>query len=271
MTTCEELVHLPLNESSNGYLTFGVANRQKRKLPWVKIMAVCFSLLLCWQLAGTGLYFIRCLECFRGKKTSTFLCERNAAFPYSEEFELTWLVTQSILVLTIIVALQKVPAFLGYTAIFHELKIRPSFWTLVLLLVIALSRYGVLLVTAPKSLITLSIIIGFALCYILTVVLACVLNCTQLNLLKRQHPRYVFVLSKLTLLVIFLVNVTNFIISLLSVSLNVRDVHDALIPENSSDFEVVHAFLMDFGVTSFRFKTMSFFWSKMFVDHKSIL
>jgi len=270
MTTCEELVHPTSNESSNRYLRFGFAKRHKRKLPWVKIMAVFFSLLLCWQLAGTCLYFVRCLKCFEGK-TSTFLCERNAVFPYSEEFELTWLVSQSILVVIIIVALQKVPAFLGYRAIFHQLKLRPSFWTLVLLLAIALARYGMVLVMAPKSFLPLSIIIGFALCYILTVVLACVLNCTQLNLLKRQYPKYVFVLSKLALLVIFLVNVTNFIISLIAVSIRVHDVHDALTPTNSSYFEVVNAFLIDFGVTSFRFKTMSLFWSKMIVDHKSIL
>lgn len=270
MTTCEELVHPTSNESSNRYLRFGFAKRHKRKLPWVKIMAVFFSLLLCWQLAGTCLYFVRCLECFE-EKTSTFLCERNAAFPYSEEFELTWLVSQSILVVIIIVALQKVPAFLGYRAIFHQLKLRPSFWTLVLLLAIALARYGMVLVMAPKSLLPLSIIIGFALCYILTVVLACVLNCTQLNLLKRQYPKYVFVLSKLTLLVLFLVHVANFVISLIAFSLSVHDVHDALIPANSSEFKVVHTLLSDFGVSSFRFKIMSFFWCKMIVDHKSIL
>lgn len=270
MATRKELVHPTSNESSNGYMRFGLGKKHKRKLPWVKIMAVFFSLLLCWQLAGTCLYFIRCLKCFR-EKSSTFLCERNAAFPYSKEFELTWLVTQSILIVIIIVALQKVPEFLGYREIFHQLKLCPSFWTLVLFLVIALARYGMVLVLAPKSLLPLSIIIGFVLCSFLTVVLACVLNCTQLNLLKRQYPRYVFVLSKLALLVIFLVNAANFIISLIAVTLSVHDVHEALIPANSSDFEVVNAFLIDFGVTSFRFKTMSFFWCKMIVDHKSIL
>ena len=270
MATCKELVHPTSNESSNGHLRFGLAKRHTRKLPWVKIMAVLFSLLLFWQLAGTCLYFIRGLECF-GEKNSTFLCERNAAFPYSEDTELTWLVSQSILVVIIIVALQKVPAFLGYRAIFHQLKLRPSFWTLVLLLAIALARYGMVLAMAPKSLLTLSIIIGFAVCSILTTVVACVLNCTQLNLLKRQYPRYVFVLFKLTLLVLFLVHVTNFIISLIAFSLRVHDVHEGLIPENSSNFEVVHTFLSDFGVASFRFKITSFFWHKMIADHKSVL
>ena len=270
MKTYKELVHPTSNESSNGYLRFGLGKRHKREISWVKIMAVFFSLLLCWQVAGTCLYFMRCLRCFREKKY-TFLCKRNAAFPDSEEFELTWVITQSILIVIIIVALQKVPAFLGYRAISHQLKLRPSFWTLVLLLVIALARYGMELVMAPKSLLPLSIIIGFALCYILTVVLACVLNFTQLNLLKRQYPRFVFVLSRLTLLVIFLVNIANFILSLIAVSLSIHDVHEKLVPTNSSDFEVVNGFLIQFGVTSFRFKTMSFFWCKMIVDHKSIL
>ena len=165
MTTSKELVHPTSDESSNGYLRLGVAKRHKRKLPWVKIMAVFFSMLLCWQLAGTCLYFISCLKCFGGK-TSTYLCKGNAAFPYSEEFELTSLVSQSILVVIMVVALQKVPAFLGYRAIFHQQKRRSSFWTLILLLVIALARCGMLLVMAPKSLLPLSTIIGFALCYV---------------------------------------------------------------------------------------------------------
>ena len=270
MTPCKELVHPTSNQSSKGYLRFGLGKRHKRKLPWVKIIAVFFSLLLCWQLVGTCLYFIRCLKCFR-EQTPTFLCKRNAAFPYSKELELTWLVTQSILIVIIIVALQKVPEFLGYRAIIYQLKPRPSFWTLVLLLFIALARYVMELVMAPKSLLPLSIIIGFALCYILTVVLVCVLNYTQLNLLKCQYPKYVFFLSKLALLAIFLVNISNFIVALLAVSRSVPGVHKAPIPANSSDFEVVNAFIIDFGVTSFRFKTMSFFWCKLIVDHESFL
>ena len=216
------------------------------------------------------MYFIRCLECFK-EKTSTFLCERNAAFPYSGDFELAWLVTQSILVVIMVATLQNVPAFLGYKTIFHRLKFRPSFWTLALLLLIALSRYVMLLAMSPKSLISILLLIGFALSPILTVILACVLNYTHLNFLKHHYPSYVFSISKLALLVIFVVNFTNFVISLLAVTLNVRGFHEALKEGSSSDFEVIQVFLQEFGVTSFRFKIMSFFWRRMFVDNKSIL
>lgn len=269
MMTSEELVQPLLNVSSRPYLKLRDAKKKMRKPPWNELKAICFSLLLCWQLTGTCLYIIRCHACFK-EKTSTFICDRDAAFPYSEEFELTWLFTQSILVVILIVAVQNVPGFHGYKAIFHQLKFRPSFWTLVILLVIALSRYVMLIVMSPKSLISLVMLSGFALSYILTVVAAGVLNYTQLNSLKRRYPTYVFVLSKLTVLVIFVVNFINFVISLLAVTLSVHDIHQALRPD-SSNFDVIHEFLQDFGTTSFRFKVMSFFWRKMFIDDKSIL
>lgn len=71
-------------------------------------------------------------------------------------------------------------------------------------------------------------------------------------------------------LVIFLVNVVNFIIFFIVVILSVYDVYDVLILVNLLNFEVVNVFLIDFGVMSFRFKIMSFFWFKMIVDYKSI-
>ena len=182
------------------------------KLP--QCISVCCCVGNWWELVCTSLVALGVsgnkLLLFSAKETQLSHIQKNLSL-------LGWLLSP-ILIVIIIVALQKVPEFLGYRAIFHQLRLRPSFWTLVLLLAIALWRYGMELVMAPKSLLPLSIIIGFALCYILTVVLACVLNCTQLNFLKRQYPRFVFVLSKLALLVIFLVNITNFIISLLAVS-----------------------------------------------------
>lgn len=271
MTTHDELSQPLLKEFSNPKPRSRNERTKKKKLrlPWAKILSVCYSFLLCWQLVGTCLYFIRCLKCFK-EKSSTFLCDRNAAFLYSEELEVAWLITQSILVIIVIVVLKRIPAFLGYKAIFHRLKFLPSFFTLVLLLIIALSRYVMLLAISPKTLLTVSILIGFAMNYMLTVVAVGILNYTQLNFLKRQYPIYVFVLSKLTVLVIFLVNFTNFVISLIAVTWNVQGFPQAISSGNSSDFNVISTLLQDFGVTSFRFKVMSFFWSKLFIDDKCI-
>ena len=152
----------------------------KIRLPWDKILSVCYSLLLCWQVIGNCLYFVRGIKCFRDK-SSTFLCERNAAFLYSEELEVFWLATQTILIVVVIVLLPRIPGFLGLKEIFNRLICVPSFITLVLLLVIALSRYVMLLVTSPKTFLTMSILIGFALKYALTVLAAAMLNYTQLG------------------------------------------------------------------------------------------
>ncbi|KAL9973332.1 hypothetical protein ACROYT_G019773 [Oculina patagonica] len=71
------------------------------------------DLLLCWQLAGTCLFLIRCVTCFK-KNSLTYRCDNNAAFDYSGELELTWLVTQCVHGVILVAALQKVPAFPGY-------------------------------------------------------------------------------------------------------------------------------------------------------------
>ena len=241
----------------------------KIRLPWDKILSVCYSLLLCWQVIGICLYFIRCVKCFRDK-SSTFLCERNAAFLYSEELEVFWLATQTILIVVVIVLLPRIPGFLGVKEIFNRLKCVPSFFTLVLLLVIAVSRDVMFLVTSPKTFLTMAILIGFALKYTLTVLAAAMLNYTRLSTLKHRYPFYVFLLSKLTVFVIFLASFIHFLNALIAITFNAQNFPAAMSSANSSDFHVVNKLLENFGVTSFRFKLMSFFWTKLFIDDKGI-
>ena len=241
----------------------------KIRLPWDKILSVCYSLLLCWQVIGNCLYFVRGIKCFRDK-SSTFLCERNAAFLYSEELEVVWLTTQTILIVVVIVLLPRIPGFLGLKAIFHRLKCVPSFFTLVLLLVIAVSRDVMLLLTSPKTFLTMAILIGFALKYTLAVLAAAMLNYTQLSTLKHRYPPYVFLLSKLTVFVISLVNFIHFATSLIAITFNAQSFPAEMSSANSSDFHVVNDLLGYFGVTIFRFKLMSFFWKKLFIDDKGI-
>ncbi|KAL9973331.1 hypothetical protein ACROYT_G019771, partial [Oculina patagonica] len=126
MTTSEE--HVPLMDPP--HLNHVIQDpRKKKRLSAIHIFAVCYSLLLCWQLAGTFLFLIRCVTCFK-KNSLTYRCENNAAFEYSGELELTWLVTQCVLGVILVAALQKVPAFPGYKVILNQLKYLPSFWTL---------------------------------------------------------------------------------------------------------------------------------------------
>ena len=53
----------------------------------------------------------------------------------------------------IVLAIQKLPDFLGYVATLHKLKTLPAIWTLLLLLMMGLVRY-VILLALSKNLMT---------------------------------------------------------------------------------------------------------------------
>ena len=261
MTTTEE--HVPL--MGPPHLNHMVRDTRKKSKVFYGL-SVCYSLLLCWQLTGTYLFLIRCVTCFK-KNSLTYRCENNAAFDYSGELELTWLVTQCLQGVILIAALHKVPAFPGYKAILQHLKYLPSFWTLVLLFLAALSRFVILSVSS-NSFIQLMIVAGFELSYILRVLAVGFLNYTQFNLLKGKYPIFVFVLSKMTLLVIFIECFNNFILSFLSLTLKIEDIHRAVKIEKLSDIEIIYDILRVFSTTTFRLKIMSFFWNKLFNDNR---
>ena len=268
MTTLVE-IHEPLLLGSSNYYLLRPGEGRQRKLRWVKLLAVGFALLLLWHLAGTCLYMIRNVACFKDNSTG-YLCEKSAAFQHSEELTIAWLSTLSLLTIIIILALQNVPGFLGYKAILHQLKFLPSYWTLVILLFISMTRYAELAISAKHS-ISWIILMGLALNYILRTLVVGFLNYTQLNFLKGHYPTYVFVLSKLTVLMLFTVSLISLLATILELTVQVHKVHRALGAQNSLHFKMINDLLRDFGTTTFRFKLTSFFWQKLFTDDKNIL
>ena len=253
------------------YLLFpdATANRQRIR-PWpIKFLAVGYSLLLSWQLVGTCLYMNRAIACFKKVRTP-YLCESNIPSPYSDILIIAWLGTLSFLTAILILALRHVPAFPGYKVILHRLKFVPSFWTLVLLLLLCLSRYADLILSNKSSIPVLTLS-GLALSYILRIAAVGFLNYTQLNFLKSHFPTYVFVLSKLTLLLLFFVCLTNLLATLLALTVEVHQFHQSVGDKFSLSLQMINDLLRDFGSTTFRFKLMNFFWQKLFIDDRNIL
>ena len=215
------------------------------------------------------MYMIRSVNCFKDNSTPYF-CENGAVFPYSEELVITWLATLSVFTIIIILALQKVPDFLGYKAILHQLKFLPSCWTLMILLFVSLTRYIKPAISA-KSINSWMILMGLTFNYILRTLFVGFLNYTQLNFLKRQYPSYIFVLSKLSVLVLFAAFLMNLLATILELTVQVHRVHRSMGEQHSEYFEMINDLLRDFGTTTFRFKITSFFWQKLFIDDKNIL
>ena len=263
MASSEELV--PLLDPPSHLNRVNTENTKKRKYRGIQLLVVCYSLLLCWQLAGSCLFVMRCVTCFRNE-TLTYQCDNNVPFRYSGELELTWLVTQCLHGVLLIVALHKVPAFPGYKAALYQLKFLPSFWTLILLFLVALSRF-VILSLSSEFLMQMMTVVAFSFTYFVKVLMVGFLNYTQLNLLKRHYPKFVFVLCKLTLLVIVIECFVIFIMSFISMLID-RHVVKA---DEFSVFVKTSEILRQVSVVFFRLKIMSFFWQKLFIDNKNIL
>ena len=112
---------------------------------------------------------------------------------------------------------------------------------------------------------------GLAFNYILRTIFVGYLNYTQLNFLKRQYPNFIFVLSKLSVLVLFATSLMNLLATILELTVQVHKVHRSTGAQRSVHFEMINDLLRDFGTTTFRFKMTSFFWQKLFIDDKNIL
>lgn len=112
---------------------------------------------------------------------------------------------------------------------------------------------------------------GLALSYILRVAAVGFLNYTQLNFLKSHCPTYVFVLSKLTIFLLFFVCLTNLLATLLALTVEADNFRQSVGDKFSLSLRMINALLRDFGSTTFRFKLMNFFWQKLFIDDRNIL
>ena len=212
MTTCIEIRRPLLQESADCYWHFFPGQRQRNPYH-VKLSALAFSLLLLWQLVGAFLYMVRDVACFRDKSTA-YQCKTDAAFPFSEDVTMVWLASLCIFTAISIAALQNVPQFPGYKAILHQLKYVPSFWTLIILLTVALFRYVKLLISI-KSLSSWVVIVCLIVSYILRTLVVGFLNYTRLNSLKQKYPIYIFIISKLTVFLFFIVTFSNLMATLL--------------------------------------------------------
>ena len=244
----------------------GILERTKNH--GVQLLGVCYSILLCWQIVGVSLFAVRCVTCYE-KQILTFKCDKDAPFRHSKVLQLVWLVTQCLHGAILIAALQKVPAFPGYKAILHRLKFLPSFWTLIVLIIILLSRFVSLSFSSESSL-QMLIMIVFSVSYVVKILLMGFFNYTQLKMLKNNYPKFVFVLSKLALFVFVVECLVSFAMSFLSMLLRVEEIPNLGKGEKLGVMRTSDI-LRQVSVAFFRLKILSFFWQKLFVDDKNIL
>ena len=219
------------------------------------------------------LYLVRAATCFK-HKVPTYKCDINAAFKYSAELQLCYLLSVCLHLTLAIIMLPKISAFPGYEAVVLQLKSLPQFWSLCFFLLAASFRYVALCILGTfgeQTTFYYPLLISFALCNILKALVVCAVNFTKLSPLKKKSARTLFVFSKLTILVIFIENLLRFMVSLLAFSMNAKDLMQEEKVHYSSDVLVVFFFLEKFGTSGFHFKIMNFFWQKLFYDDRYVL
>ena len=264
-----DVLSVPLLEDS----TMSTINdsKNRKKLPWDKILTVVYILFLCWQLIAVCLYLVRAFTCFQ-HKIATYTCEENAAFPHSATVELCWLITRCLQIIIAVALLPRLTDFPGFKAVMRQLKSLSQFWSLFFLLLAALSRYAVLFVFSErKTSFYFPLVIFFALSKILRVIAVSILNVTKLNSVKHQSTIPVLVFTKLTFLIMFIDNLLPFLTSLLAFSMEVKDLGHQDEIKYSRDVLSMYHILEKFGTSFFYFKIMNFFWQKLFSDETNIL
>ena len=244
-------------------------NARKRKVFLSVFATVSYSVFLLWEFVGSVLYTVRAVECSAGDKLESFHCGDIDTFSFSKELELAWYITRLVQMIFIVLAIQKLPDFLGYVATLHKLKTLPAFWTLLLLLMMGLVRY-VILLALSKNLMTGVLTLFFILSCIFKFLIVGIVNYCQLNSLTQRNPRFVLVLVKITFIVILVQCVIDFCLAIMQLALFADDFNKLKIGK-STNFRVVANLLRKSAESSFHYKTMDFFWEKLFNDDKNIL
>ena len=246
-------------------------NARERKVFLSVFATVSYSVFLLWEFAGSVLYTVRAVECSAGDKLESFHCGEIDTFSFSKELELAWYITRLVQMIFIVLAIQKLPTgnFLGYVASLHKLKTLPAFWNLLLLLMMGLVRY-VILLALSKNLMTGVLTLFFILSCIFKFLIVGIVNYCQLNSLTQRNPRFVLVLVKITFIVILVQCVIDFCLAIMQLALFADDFNKLKIGK-STNFRVVADLLRKSAECSFHYKTMDFFWEKLFNDHKNIL
>ena len=230
---------------------------------------VMYSVFLLWEFVGSILYTVRAVECSAGDKLESFHCGDIDTFSFSKELELAWYITRLVQMIFIVLAIQKLPDFLGYVATLHKLKTLPAFWTLLLLLMMGLVRY-VILLALSKNLMTGVLTLFFILSCIFKFLIVGIVNYCQLNSLTQRNPRFVLVLVKITFIAILVQCVIDFCLAIMQLAFFADDFNKLKIGK-STNFCVVADLLRKSAECSFHYKTMDFFWQKLFNDDKNIL
>ena len=230
---------------------------------------ISYILFFAWQVIGLVLYSIRAFETSLHAKHASFQSTHIELFRHSEELELIWMISQILNTGLVIMALSKVPSFLGYSAILRRLVRLPSFWSLLSLYGVTIAGYSLIIGFKNDSWMEVTLILAFLIDELAQVILIGFLNFTQVNNSRQKSTFKVFVFFKSNIFLLFLTYFVEFVIGSLQFALDIYGIDDTIgIP---SDFFSVIGEIRRFTAVIFAYRIYIFHWEKLFIDNRNIL
>ena len=230
---------------------------------------ILYILFFAWQVIGLVLYSIRAFEASLSSKHASFQPTHIELFRHSEELELMWVISHILTTVLVIMALSKVPSFLGYSVILRRLVSLPSFWSLLSLCGITTVCYFLLIGFKHASWMETALILAFLVVKGVQAMLIGFLNFTQVNHSREQSNFKLFVFFKSNIFLLFFVYLMEFIIGSLQLALGINGIDDT--SELPSHFVPVIGIMRRFSVVILSYKIYIFHWEKLFVDNRNIL
>ncbi|XP_068728864.1 uncharacterized protein [Montipora capricornis] len=262
-----------MDEDVQDRLSSSVLNRfATRTLASLKALGcacIAYVLFFTWQIIGLVLYTIRAFETTISAKHASFQLTHIELFRHSAHLELVWLVTRLINTALIVIALSKVPSFLGYAVILRKLVRLSSFWNLVALTGVTIAGYIVILAIKNHSGMEIALLLAFIVDRPVQITLLAFLNFTQVNHSRENGTLKVFAFIKVNVFVLFVNYFIQFVIGSMQFALNVYGIDDEA--GIDSDFYPFLGTIRRFAVIMFHYKIYIFHWEKLFVDHRNIL
>ena len=229
---------------------------------------ITYSLFYFWQVIGLILYNVRAFEASFLAKHTSFQSTHIQTFHHSEKLQLAWSMSQILNNVLVILAVSKVPSFLGWSAILRLLIRLPGFWSLVSLFAMTIVGYGMIL-SLENSKMGIALIMAFAIDNGFQVALIGLLNFTQINHSRVDFPFKVFSFVKINIFLFVLSYFSTFVIGSVQFSLRVYGFDEKT--GISDEFRALFIAVRRFTQILYCYRVFAFYWEKFFVDHRNIL
>ena len=229
-----------------------------------RLLCITYLMFLTWQVIGLILYSIRAFEAIFFAKHASFQTTDIEMFSHSAKLQLLWVISQMLNAGVVILALKKVPSFLGYCTILRSLVCLPSFWSLMSLYGMCNIGYFAIIALENDSPMEIALIMAFVFAGAVHVILIGFLSFTQINASR------LYAFFKVNIFISFLSFFVQFVIGTFQFALDIYGIDDDD-NEISSDFMSLIGEIRRFTAIVFAYRIYIFYWEKMFLDNRNIL